>query len=346
LRDEALRYNPEQPLIYADLSWLFQFKMGQNLDDGHVYYKGAWAAEMMSLFGGPKPDFDKLMHPQTSDELRRARLLREKYKMNAAKMRELDQRYGPLDWRLPEAHAIYWAAVGVDHAKGEDIRRLRQAIYQSMNLSYQRGRLVLSSNAPPRLLPNLEIVPKVDAAFQEQWADAALNAAFQTNNIATAYRNFLRDVPYQFYILNRVREGEQWLRYLQRKFPQAVPPNTTLAEYAVLRATDTAGRPSQAKMIGLLQAMVAQSYFSVIDGNADEANEYMQRATELWTTYMTKTQNSQRTELATLNELKDIVLKDMLAPDSGLSDEQRAILRTRIPGAPALAPQNPPTEKK
>ena len=36
--------------------------------------------------------------------------------------------------------------------------------------SPQRGRLVLSSNAPPRLLPNLEIVPRVNAAYEEQIA--------------------------------------------------------------------------------------------------------------------------------------------------------------------------------
>src|SRR5687768_10361977 len=82
LRDEALRYNPNHPLIYADLSWLFQFKMGQNLDDAHFYYKGAWAMEMMQLFGGERPNFDKLTNPETPNERERARLLREKYKMD------------------------------------------------------------------------------------------------------------------------------------------------------------------------------------------------------------------------------------------------------------------------
>src|SRR5688572_14346352 len=65
LRDEALLYNPDQPLLYAELSWLFQFKMGQNLDDAHFVYKGAWAMEMMQVFGGAQPNFDKLINPQT-----------------------------------------------------------------------------------------------------------------------------------------------------------------------------------------------------------------------------------------------------------------------------------------
>ena len=342
LRDDGLRYNPDQVLLYAELEWLFQFKMGQNLDDGHSYYKGAWAAEMMDLFGGPKPNFEKLINPGTPEEQQRARLLRQKYKMDPAKMREVDERYGPLDWRLPEAHAIYWAAVGLDHTQGQDVRRLRQGIYQSMSLSYQRGRLVLSSNAPPRLSPNLDIVPKVDAAYQEQWADATAHAAFLTNGIAKAYRNWLKDVPYEFFIFNRVPEGERWLRYLREKFPDAVPVGETLAEYAVGRATENVQGQSHDRIQGLIKAMVVQAYFAAMDGNDADATAYMQRAAELWTSYTERTKANQRLALTPLNDLKDEVLQELLAPETGLSPEAIARLKTIVPRAAQLAPQ-PPT---
>jgi len=346
LRDEALRYNPNQPLIYADLAWLFQFKMGQNLDDAHFYYKGAWAAEMMQLFAGERPDFDKLINPQTPNERARARLLHEKYKMDPAKMRALHESYGPLDWRLPEAHAIYWSSVGMDHAKGEDVRRLRSGIYQSMHLSYQRGRLVLSSNAPPRLLPNLAIAPKVDGAYQEQIAEAAVNAAFLTNNMTRAWRNFLRDVPYQFFIYNRVREGEQWLRYLREKFPDAVPPGTTLAEYAVNRATENMAGQSQDRIRGLIEAMITRAYYALIEDNADDFNQYMLRARELWNSYTQRTPGKERTHLPPLDDFRDIVLRRMLGPEEGLSREAKARLRTMEPRAAQLSPVNPAQPEK
>ena len=339
LRDEGLRYNPDQVLIYAELEWMFQFKMGQNLDDGHWYYKGAWINEMSTVFDGARPDFENLIHPQTPEQQERARLLRQKFKMDPAKMREVDQRYGPLDWRLPEAHAIYWAAVGLDHTKGEDVRRLRQGIYQSMSLAYQRGRLVLSSNAPPRLFPNLDIVPKVDAAYREQWAEATVNAAFLTNGIATAYRNWLKDVPYEFFIFNRVPEGEQWLRYLRQKFSEVSPAGETLAEYAISRATETVKSGSSVKVQGLVEAMILQSYLAVIDGRRNDADEYLQRAAELWTAYMKNIKGSQRIGLTPLNELQDIVLKQMLAPEFGLTAEALARLKTEVPRAVQLAPR-------
>ena len=343
LRDEALRYNPEQPLLYADLGWLFQFKMGQNLDDAHFYYKMAWAIEMMNVFGGERPDFEKLINPQTPDEKERALLLQQKYKMDAGRMRTLNERYGPLDWRLPEAHAIYWASVGMDRSKkDEDVRRLRQGIYQSMQLSFQRGRLILSTNAPPRLLPNLEITPKVNLAYEEQLANSP---AFLTNNMSRAYRNFLRDVPYQFFIVNRVREAEQWLRYLRQKFPDDLPADVTLAEYAITRATENAGGQSQVRINGLIQGFIARAYFAYSEDNPDEFNAYMQRAEELWTAYMKRSGGVQRTELIPLPNMKRIVLDDLLNPKSGLSPEQRARLQQLSPETPT-APIPAPDKAK
>src|SRR3989442_12014232 len=37
LRDEGLRYNPNEMRLYWELGWLFQHKMGMSLDDAHNY---------------------------------------------------------------------------------------------------------------------------------------------------------------------------------------------------------------------------------------------------------------------------------------------------------------------
>src|SRR5437867_8399530 len=51
LRAQGLRYNPKEPLIYRELAWFYQHKMGQNLDDGHDYYKHVWAEQMQRVLG-------------------------------------------------------------------------------------------------------------------------------------------------------------------------------------------------------------------------------------------------------------------------------------------------------
>src|SRR6185436_15001912 len=84
LRDEALRYNPKEALIYRELAWFFQHKMGQTMDDAHGVYKQAWATNMASVLVGGRPNYDELFNPTTAKARARLRSLREQYKMDPA----------------------------------------------------------------------------------------------------------------------------------------------------------------------------------------------------------------------------------------------------------------------
>src|SRR3954469_2726634 len=103
--------------MFRELGWIFQHKIGQNLDDAHMYYKQQLANEMSGVFAKKKPDVDELINPRTEDQISRANLLRDKYKMDPKVMKEVNERYGPLEWRLPEAHAIYWGFKGLREAE-------------------------------------------------------------------------------------------------------------------------------------------------------------------------------------------------------------------------------------
>src|SRR5438876_2767776 len=86
LRDDGLRFNPNEVLIYRELAWFFQHKMGQNLDDANMYYKQKWADEMATVFGKGTPNLDELIHPTTDDARKRLALLTNTYKMDPAFM--------------------------------------------------------------------------------------------------------------------------------------------------------------------------------------------------------------------------------------------------------------------
>src|SRR5271170_3511589 len=72
LRDRGIPLNPDSALLYRELSWLFQHKMGQNLDDAQRIYKLRWAQEMQNVLGG-HPDIEALEHPKTPAEAARAK---------------------------------------------------------------------------------------------------------------------------------------------------------------------------------------------------------------------------------------------------------------------------------
>lgn len=366
LRDDGLRYNPNETLIYRELAWFFQHKMGANLDDANVYYKVEWRDEMNKIFGSkPGPvNFDELIHPQTEDQKERARLLRDHYKMDPEFMKEVDQHYGPLEWRLPESHAVYWAALGLEKArenptkiKPDDLITLRRVVYQSMQICFQRGHLVNNPMVKLELGPNLDIIPHVSAAYEQ----AAQEDVNNHDHILRAHRNFLRDAVYFLYVHNRLEDAAKWWKYLGEKYPNSNvldskpnsrPSTLTLDEYAVSRVQEDVGETSPDRVTAILEGLIANAYESLAVGEDDRAAGFQLLAGKVRTTYTSKT--TARGEAIALPALQNIqrdVLNRMLDPQNGLPFQMRATLRTKlgmsaeteVPAAPAST--NAPSER-
>ena len=153
IRDEGIRYNPQEPLVYEQLAYLFEHKIGHNLDDYHRYYKYRWMQSMESvLWESPAaghaakgvPDFDSLINPDPANTnlVARVQRLRREYKLDPREMKAIHMKYGLarkltfndkekkwelkelrldedgkpidcLDWRMPETQSLYWASLGI-----------------------------------------------------------------------------------------------------------------------------------------------------------------------------------------------------------------------------------------
>ena len=174
IRDGGLKYNPHSAHLYHELAWHFQHKVGHNLDDAHGFYKMAWCADMMhdpgpdgrrnteddirdgGVIGTRRDGYLDLIEPQSDQASRRLKRLVDVFKMTPEKMKAVDDLWGPLEWRLPDAHAIYWAQQGIEdvterfdvtgpegvpdgvlnieeeEAAGGDFLKLRRIIYQAL----------------------------------------------------------------------------------------------------------------------------------------------------------------------------------------------------------------------
>jgi len=352
LRDDGLRYNPNETLIYRELAWFFQHKMGANLDDANMHYKQEWANEMAEVFGKKKPNLEELIHPQTDDQMRRAALLRDKYKMDPEFMKQVDERYGPLEWRLPESHAVYWAALGLEKAKEnptkikeDDLLTLRRVIYQSMLLSFQRGRLV----EIPWLKafdfgPNLEIIPKVNQAYLQ----AAQEDEKNRDHILKAHRNFLKDAVYFLYMHNRLPDAAQWYQYLGQKYPNNIltfntnsyPANLTVDRYCLDRVQeDVTEDMSRDRIRANLEGLLTTYVEDLVEGKDDHAAGCYHMADMIRTTYISNIKVREKAlPMEPIDEILKVVLARALDPEHGLPLEARAILRTKL----NLGPEPPP----
>ena len=353
LRDDGLRYNPNETLLYRELGWFFQHKLGANMDDANVYYKQQWADEMAEVFDKKEPNLEELIHPQTIDQTNRARLLREKYKMDPEFMKQINEHYGPLEWRLPEAHAIYWAALGLKVAaenptkiKPEDLITLRRVVYQSMQISFQRGRLIPNPFLKNfEMGPNLDIIPKVSAAYEQ----AAQEDQKNHDHILKAHKNFLKDAVYFLYINNRVADAAKWYAELARKYPNSTlldfqptsfPTNLTMVEYAVNRVQeDVTETMSRDRVKAVIEGLLANAYNSLAIGQDERAAGFKLLAEQVRTTYSSKTkERKEALGLASLDEIQRDVLNRLLDPAQDLIPfEMRDALRTKLGMGPEPA---------
>ena len=226
LRDEGLRYNPNSILLYRELGWFFQHKMGQNLDDANMYYKRQWALEMTNIFGLEGTNFGPLLQPHTAQDFQRLYALTNQYKMDPAFVMSVDEKYGPFDWLLPEAHAIYWGSKALDEAgqnpdkiRKEDLITVRRIIYQSMLQAFHHGRIVADPFSGAYALgPNLDLVARVNAAYTNSYAQEADPS--QRTGILNAHRNFLRDAIYFLYDAGRIGEAQKSVQLPGRNLSQ------------------------------------------------------------------------------------------------------------------------------
>lgn len=327
LRDQALHYNPGETVLYRELSWFYQHKLGQNLDDAHLYYKEMLAKEMLDAFG-PKMDYQRLINPATDEDRARRKIVTEKLKLDPAYMKEIDEHYGPLEWRLPEAHAIYWAKLGLDRGGNKDKDKVRRSIFQSMQTAFHRGRLIENKFYKRfEFGPNLEIIPNVSRAYEEAMEqDAELRS-----NFATGHRNFIMTAVYFLYLHNRQADANRWFKILKEKYPRPEYQNLSVDEYAVIQVTEQAGDLSQDRMKAVLQGLWETSFYNLAIGEDDQAVSYDRLAQNVYANYQRRTSESQhRVGLPPKDFLKRDVLNRLLEPGNPVSDEMKNVLRTKL----------------
>ena len=277
-------------------------------------------------------------------------------------MKEVDDEYGPLEWRLPESHAIYWATLGLKRAKKEQQITLRREIYQPLQLAFQRGRLIeinVGTNRQYQVGPNLAMIPKANKAYEKSMEE---DAEFR-DHIANAHKNFLKDAIYFLYTHNRRSEAEQWMRYLVKKYPDATvydvrnpskPPqkigDLTVDDYCVAKVTEDISETSRTRVQQAVEGFLLNSYFDLAVGEDDSGTGYGLLAEKIWARYqneISRVKQSQRIALPGYGEMKKEAL-DLF--DQNYDPTLVARLHTKLglpapTNAPPAAPTNAPTSR-
>ena len=91
LRDEGLRLNPRSPELMRELAWLFELKIGLDIDSSAATYRARWREKV--------------------EDVRRRGAWAE-LGMDPREMARIERKTGFDDWGDPFLSAIYWAVLG------------------------------------------------------------------------------------------------------------------------------------------------------------------------------------------------------------------------------------------
>jgi hypothetical protein len=201
----------------------------------------------------------------------RQRVLIEEYNMEPLRMAQQTRKFGPIDWRLPAAHSLYWSARGTDvglmevsehNSDSLDFVNAYRIVMQSVQELWRYGELYFNyidvhedRYAYYQVVPNPNFVPAYGQMLEEVVENSGRFE--QENNayrpFAAGFENFLRDVIRFYYRRGNYTEAERWFAKLRtwgghniNDPDRQLEMTLTLKEFADKQLYDSMGSPQVA----------------------------------------------------------------------------------------------------
>ncbi len=383
LRDRALDYNPEDPLLYRELGWIFQHKVGNILDDANLYYKNQLASQIIAVVGRDNPDWKELAaapvgekgfdaaYPADSplrkamaeaklenyDELFAAYLehrglppallaalgpgheelirkltwefqadeLRKKFKLDARLIQKINEKYGDLDWRTPEAQAIYWATLGLEKTPSHRDLNCERMITQGLYETFRSGRLLMIDDKDFTNLvavPNLNVIDAVKKAYEDTWKANDKDSTFRSAKI-----NFMKEAVTILFNYGRFSKAEEYYQELRKEEPGSY--RESMEEFVLNRWAEDVRDATVKKANSIISGLIFQSLYYLVYGDEDAALANERIARFIYNKYQQENADiQQRVGLAPYAEIKRTVVENCL--NGAFTPTMVMILRAKL----------------
>ncbi|MBN1787797.1 MAG: hypothetical protein JW806_05320 [Sedimentisphaerales bacterium] len=293
------------------------------------------------------------------DTFAKAYQLRHKWKLEPELMVELNEKYGPidykdpnkllpLDWTLPDTHSIYWAALGLQKMPREtgsvDELNTDRIVFQGLQHLYYRGKMVLYTSKIPSksdpcdiierqsvfLFPDLRMFGRYDQALRElikKYDRLGGNVAA----VKSAHKNMLKRAVFLFYQAGHMGKATEIYNVLRKEYPEDEDIHASLTDYVRKRfilQCETSGISDAREMITL---MLREAYYHYAVGNDDDAFGREWMAMEIYDNYQEglRVDGADRAVLPDFDVLKYIGLIGFLG-DARYPDYIRENILSRI----------------
>ncbi|MHC4394823.1 MAG: hypothetical protein ACYS1A_04140 [Planctomycetota bacterium] len=310
------------------------------------------------------------------DIFAKAYQLRKNWKLNPVLMQELNNSYGPidwkdpnthlpLDWRHPDSHAIYWAVKGLQttgEKEGFFVAEINtdRIVNHSLQNLYRYG-TILVYDVPPRevsdmatpvqekevfLRPDLRMFETYDKSVRaviEKYRPIAKKGSFESLQIG--HRNMLENALLLFYQTGHTQQAQKIYNELRKLYPNdefkvslvAFARNRLQKEFEAIGPTDAKE---------MIHALLRESYFRYATRDDDAASGREKFAKEVHRHYQTAYSDENRIDLPDFMLLRYSALIDFFEDRQYPINLRRSLIaRIRIE-KPKLAEQFEQIEKK
>ncbi len=216
------------------------------------------------------------------------------YHMEPARMYEYMELFGPLDWRHPSAHGLYWANTGTRMAdellnrKNIDLLNTYRQNIHSIQDMMRMGRMVfdpitlhLDLLPDPRFIPKYEIA--MNAAKESLEKQPGLNKQQVENSYAAGFENFLHQAISFSYLYGDEKMAMEYYNKARKQYgsdPMARIRGTysrTLPEFVFSQFQDNADMSSNNRQF--IDAMLQRAFTAgLANGRPDIFNRFVEMA--------------------------------------------------------------------
>lgn len=272
------------------------------------------------------PEFDAL------DAFLRARALRDNWRIDPADAKTLIDTYGPLDFRQPEAHALYWGAKSLECPLRPTDNRMHgeRMVYFSLVQICQGGRLYYY---PDRRI----FVRDVDLRFTDVVRDHfmqifELDPEAPEGGADSAFRNWMHNTIATLYLHNEKDKARDYLKFLADKYgrPEYKLP---VEEYVLMQVRQDLDQGQYEQVASNIRGLMFQHFYWLALGELEAAAGHEIMASQFYQLYVEKAPPRYLKALGTWDEVKKWAQDFALSPYGLLPKELRDELR-RILGMP------------
>ena len=277
--------------------------------------------------------------PQSAAAIESERTMRKLNKMDVRLMKTVDEKYGPLDWRLPETHAIYWAMDGMRKAHAPSVLPLRRIIYQSMQLASRRGK-VIENKALGKLEfgPNVRIIPKANATYLQMMTEDPE----RIEHISQGHRNFLFRAVRDLYLNGQREDADTWFQYGKEVYEDfIVMEGDDIDTFVLWNLGEDLNALNPDDFHNMIKGFIQTAYYDMARGEESGYQGRIATAKLVRDKYMYWIKNPgmknifEGRVLPELYEIETEVLKELFDPESNIHLELLAVWETRVPNLDA-----------